>query len=183
MNDGSIILPVYQVRALSGYTEKKCYLRTSVLTAQSGDSLEEIDAGAPDNTQSHVLVPGDVCLVKDAYSRVYFYRVESGSGVTDAPSHIQINENLYWGLVDVLASTYIKVEQFYIASIPADGEFIITHTQHNRGHSFAPVVQVLKNSKIVTSYVRVFSISPTQLRVVPVLGVVTGVYVNVFIST
>lgn len=176
MNTGSVQLLALESTAYSGAVEHTCYLRTRVLGAE--DSLVSIKPNNPSGYESS-LNAGDTCMVWDVFNRVYIYKLIEGPHTEVIPNVVSITASLYWELQKYYTAKNIRVEQFQISSIPFGSEYILTHANHNRANSQAPVIQIYLNNKISTSAVRVYVLSSTQLKLVPTSETISNLVINV----
>jgi hypothetical protein len=118
-------------------------------------------------------------MVWDIFNRVYIYRLVEGPHTEDIPNVVSVAVSLYWELQKCYTAKNVRVEQFQISSIPLGSEYILTHANHNRANSQAPVIQIYLDNKISTSAVRVYVLSSTQLKLVPTTGTLNNLTINV----
>lgn len=176
MNTGSVQLLALESTAYSGAVEHTCYLRTRVLG--SDDSLVSIQPENPSGYGSSLNV-GDTCMVWDIFNRVYIFKLIEGPHTEVIPNVVSITASLYWELQKCYTIKDIRIEQFHISSIPFGSEYILTHANHNRANSQAPVIQIYLNNKVDTSAVRAYVLSSTQLKLVPTSGTISNLTLNV----
>jgi hypothetical protein len=176
MNTGNVQLLALESTAYSGAVEHTCYLRTRVLGSE--DSLVSIKPENPTGYKSS-LNAGDTCMVWDIFNRVYVFKLVEGPHTEVIPNVVSVTVSLYWELQKCFTAKNIRVEQFQISSIPLGSEYILTHANHNRDNSQAPVIQIYIDNKISTSAVRVYVLSSTQLKLVPTTGTLNNLTVNV----
>lgn len=176
MNTGDVQLLALESTAYSGAVEHTCYLRTRVLGSE--DSLVSIQPENPSGYGSSLNV-GDTCMVWDIFNRVYIFKLIEGSHIEDIPNVVSVTVSLYWELQKCYTAKNIRVEQFQVSSIPFGSEYTLTHANHNRANSQAPIIQIYLNNKIDTSAIRVYVLSSTQLKLVPTTSTVNDLTINV----
>lgn len=176
MNTGDAQLLALESTAYSGAVEHTCYLRTRVLGAE--DSLVSIKPENPSGYGSS-LNAGDTCMVWDVFNRVYIFKLVEGPHTEAIPNVVSITASLYWELQKYYTTKNVRIEQFQISSIPLGSEYILTHSNHNRANSQAPVIQIYLNNKVNTSAVRVYVLSSTQLKLVPTTSTISNLTLNV----
>lgn len=179
MNTSDVELLKLECTGYSGAVERTCYLRTRVLG--SDDSLVSI---SPTNTtgMGTPLLSGDSCLVWDIFNRVFIFRFKEGLHTNNPPSIVSVTNSSYWELQKIYTSNKIKIEKYQISSILFGSNYLLTHSVHNQTSSKAPLIQLYLNGAVNTSSVRVFVVSNTQLRLVPVTEDVSNLTVVVAIA-
>jgi hypothetical protein len=176
MNTGDVQLLALESTAYSGAVEHTCYLRTRILGSE--DSLASIQPDSPSGYKSS-LNAGDTCMVWDIFNRVYVFKLVEGPHTEAIPYVVSVSVSLYWEMQKCYTAKNIRVEQFQISSIPLGSEYTLTHANHNRANSQAPVIQVYLDNKVSTSAISVYVLSSTQLKLVPTTGTVNNLTINV----